>query len=209
VSRSTDKLSLKMTAKSRVLLLITAVLAAYQIAVGIDGLGIYPVLVYTIGFGLILVVSLLMLIMGYDLLSQLWFLSLAALIPLSLSFGLVLQHVPVFSGVYLVFYLFGAVASSFYTYVPANKAMNRVMYFFHGIAAVIVAILPVVLVVQGHVKAGFLGVSLAGVLIIFGTAQLVRTKSGCVYPEKDTLLNVLPLLLLLMTAAIIGGFTAG
>jgi hypothetical protein len=200
---------MKMNARSRLLLLITAILAAYQIAVGIDGLDIGPVLVYTMGFGLILVVSLLMLIMGCDLISQPWFLNLAALIPLSLSFGLVLQHVPVISGVYLVFFLLGAAASSFYTLVPANKAMNRVLYFFHGIAAGIVVFLPVVLVVQGRVQAGFLGVSLAGVLIIFGTVLLGRANSGSVRQDKDVLLKVLPLLILLMTAAILGGFTAG
>jgi len=39
----------------RILLLLTALLAAYQVAVGVDGLDTFAVICYTIAFGILLV----------------------------------------------------------------------------------------------------------------------------------------------------------
>ena len=46
---------MKMTGLDRVLLLITGLLAAYQIVVGVDQMSTLPIAAYTIGFGVLLV----------------------------------------------------------------------------------------------------------------------------------------------------------
>ena len=55
---------MKMTSIDRILILLTALLASYQIVVGIDGLGTVPITAYTIAFGALLVAMLLLTILG-------------------------------------------------------------------------------------------------------------------------------------------------
>ncbi len=55
---------MKISSLNRILLLATGLLAAYQVVIGIDGLGAIPVLAYTIAFGVLLVSGLLMIILG-------------------------------------------------------------------------------------------------------------------------------------------------
>ena len=52
---------MKITILDRILLLVTGVISAYQIAVGIDGFGRLPIISYTIAFGVLLIAALLML----------------------------------------------------------------------------------------------------------------------------------------------------
>ena len=57
---------MKMSALDRILILITGLLAAYQIVVGIDDLSTAPIVAYTIAFGVLLVALLLLIILGFD-----------------------------------------------------------------------------------------------------------------------------------------------
>ena len=52
---------------NRILLLLTILMAAYKIAVGIDGLDRIAVTCYTISFGVLLVACLLLIIFGYEI----------------------------------------------------------------------------------------------------------------------------------------------
>jgi hypothetical protein len=58
---------MKLTPLNRILLLITCLLAAYQVVVGINGMESIPTIAYTVGFGMLLVAGLLMLILAYSL----------------------------------------------------------------------------------------------------------------------------------------------
>ncbi len=49
---------MKITPLDRVLLLLMGLLAAYEVAAGIDGLGEVPIIAYTIAFGVLLVAVL-------------------------------------------------------------------------------------------------------------------------------------------------------
>ena len=59
---------MKISPLDRMLLLFTSILAGYQVAVGIDGFSIVPVLAYTLAFGVLLVAGILLIIWGFDLL---------------------------------------------------------------------------------------------------------------------------------------------
>ena len=59
---------MKMSPLDRILLLLTGLLAAYQVAVGIEGLSTLPIIAYTIAFGVLLVAGLLLIILGFDVL---------------------------------------------------------------------------------------------------------------------------------------------
>ena len=61
---------MKISILDRLLLLATVLLAAWQIAVGIDDLSALPILAYTAGFGVLLVAGLLLIILGFDVLDS-------------------------------------------------------------------------------------------------------------------------------------------
>ena len=66
-------------------------LAAYQVAIGIDGLATLPTVAYTIAFGVLLIAGLLLIILGFEVLDSPAVVIAATVIPLALSLGLVWQ----------------------------------------------------------------------------------------------------------------------
>ncbi|MFO7584830.1 MAG: hypothetical protein R6W69_08880, partial [Anaerolineales bacterium] len=82
---------MKMTLSDRILLLLTGLLAAWQVAFGIDHLDTLPVIAYTLGFGVLLVAGLLLIILGFEILDSPAVVIISTLIPLSLALGLVWQ----------------------------------------------------------------------------------------------------------------------
>jgi hypothetical protein len=191
---------------SRIVLLATAVLAAYQIAVGIDGLRHWAVASFTIAFGTLLVVVLLFLIMGDELLVSPWFPSLATLIPLSLSLGLVLQHAPQYSGGYLVFSIFGLVSVGVLPIFSSKRHTNQILAFVRGFAVAVIIFLPFVLVLRGSVQPGYSLVGVGGIFIAAGARLYSRHFSNGANRSREEIQNLLPLHLLLMMVAFLVGF---
>src|SRR4030066_129799 len=101
---------MKLSPLDRILLLITCLLAAYQVSVGINGLENIPTISYTIGFGVLLVAGLLIIILGYEVLDSPVVVIVSTMIPLSLSLGLVWQHVDGLRFPYLIFAILGFIA---------------------------------------------------------------------------------------------------
>ena len=85
---------MKMSVLDRILLLMTCLLAAYQIVVGIDAMAELPIIAYTIAFGVLLVAVLLLIILGFDVLDSPVVVIVSTIIPLSLATGLVWQYAP-------------------------------------------------------------------------------------------------------------------
>jgi hypothetical protein len=76
----------------RILFLLTGLLAAYQVAVGIDSFSTIPIIAYTIAFGVLLIASLLLLILGLEVLESPVVAIASTIIPLSMALGLVWQY---------------------------------------------------------------------------------------------------------------------
>src|SRR5512134_3620493 len=137
---------MKMTALDRILILTTGLLAAYQIVVGIDDLSTAPIIAYTIAFGVLLVAGLLLMILGFDALESPVVVVVSTVIPLSLSLGLVWEHLTSIRTPYLIFAVLGFVAVIFTrsATVPAgNYVPTIVIAIVHGIAGVIIFLLPI------------------------------------------------------------------
>ena len=101
---------MKILPRDRILLLVTGLLAAYQIVAGIDHLGSMPVTAYTIGFGVLLLAGLLLMILGFEALDSPIVAVVSTVIPLSLSLGLVWEHLPSWRQAYLAFAILGFLA---------------------------------------------------------------------------------------------------
>jgi hypothetical protein len=196
-----------MPIHDRILLLITGILATYQIMVGIDHMGAGPICAYTIAFGILLLAALLLIILGHEALDSPIVVIAATLIPLGLSTGLVWQYVPTWQSLYIVMALLGFVG------VLVTRSLQMpgrlpllVLAVVHGLAGLLITFLPPLLVLRGEVPAGFALVGLGGALIGLGGLLLAFLKAGRPILSRATILKILPGLLLFMTAAFVGGF---
>jgi hypothetical protein len=198
---------MKISPLDRVLLLLTGLLAAYQVAVGINGLGAVPITAYTIGFGVLLVAGLLLIILGFEVLDSPIVVIVSTIIPLAISLGLVWEHLAAWRTPYLVFTLGGFLAIVLTRSLPLKgKLPTIVLAVIHGVAGMIIFLLPTILAAQGVTRPGFALVGLGGALIGLGGLLLSFLKAGKPILPRTTILRILPALLLLMTAAFVAGF---
>lgn len=203
---------MKITVLDRILLLAAGLLAAWQVAVGINGADTLPMIAYTVAFGVLLVAGLLLIILGFDVLDSPIVVIVSTIIPLSLSLGLVWEHLPSFRTFYLVFSIAGFLAVVITRSPPIRRGdvpsplPVLVLAIVHGIAGLTIFLLPIIWAFTGRATHGFALVGVGGALIGIGGLLLSFLKAGKPLLSRATILQVLPGLLLLMTAAFVAGF---
>ena len=201
---------MKMTPPDRFLLLITGLLAAYQVAVGINGLDTIPIIAYTIAFGVLLVAGLLLIILGFEVLDSPIVVIVSTIIPLTLALGLVWEHLASYRTPYLLFVIIGFLAVVITRSLPMpGKFPIFVIALVHGVAGLTIFLLPSILAANGTMRPGFALVGLGGALIGLGGLLLSFLKTGRPIFPRETILRVLPGLLMLMTACFVAGFKLG
>jgi len=198
----------KISVLDRILLLITGLLAAYQI-IAMDGITGLAGWAYTIAFGVLLVAGLLMIIIGFEVLDSPWVVIVSTIIPLSLSLGLVAEYLPAWTTPYLIFVIAGFLAVVVTRLATPGKLATFTLTIVHGIAGMLIFLLPIVFALSGRANPGFALVGLGGALIGVGGLLLSFLKAGKPILSQKTILTVLPALLLLMTAAFVAGFALG
>lgn len=201
---------MKLSSLNRTLLLLTVLLASYHVSVGIDGFTALPIIAYTIAFGVILVASLLIFILGIDVLDSPIVVIFSTIIPLSLAVGLVWQHAASMRISYLVFTIISFLAVTLTRSIQMqNKLPVLVIAITHGIAGLTIFLLPIILAVQGQVKPLFSLVGIGGALIGVGGLLLSFLKTGKPIVSRGTIMRLFPALLLLTTAFFVAGFKFG
>ena len=201
---------MKISILDRILLLVTGLLAVYQIAFVIDDFSTLPLITYTIAFGVLLVAGLLIIILGFEVLDSPLVVIVSTIIPLTLFLGLVWQHLASFRVLYLVFVIIGFLAIVITRSFPmASKLPTIVLAFVHGVAGLTIFLLPIILSMQGQVNPLFSVVGIGGALIGVGGLLLSFLKVGKPILSRETILKVLPGLLLLMTLCFVIGFRYG
>jgi len=200
----------KMTALDRVLLFGTVFLSAYQIVVGIDGLSTVPIIAYTIAFGALLVATLLLIILGFDILDSPIVVIVSTIIPLALSLGLVWEHLASYRALYLIFTIIGFAAVTLTRMIPMqNRVPTITIAIVHGIAGMTIFLLPMVLAMQGVMNPAFALVGIGGALIGILGLLLSFLKAGKPILSRETILRIFPGLLLLTTICFVAGFKFG
>jgi hypothetical protein len=189
------------------LLLLTCLLAAWQVAIGIKSAETLPLITYTIGFGVLLVAGLLLIILGFDVLDSPAVVIISTIIPLSLSLGLVWEHLTSCRVFYLIFITIGFLTILITRIIPMrNKLPVIILASVHGIAGVTIFLLPVILVISGLAHLTFVLVGLGGVLISMAGLLMSFLRMGKPLLSHSTILKVLPGLLFLMTVCFVTGF---
>jgi hypothetical protein len=201
---------MKMTQVDRILLLVTSLLAGYQVVVGINDLETVPIVAYTIAFGALLVAMLLLIILGFEVLDSPIVVIVSTVIPLALSLGLVWEHLTAYRISYLLFVIIGFLAVVITRSLPMpGKFPIFVIALVHGVAGLSIFLLPSILASNGAMRPGFALVGLGGALIGILGLLLSFLKTGRPIFPREIILKVLPGLLTLMTACFVAGFAFG
>ena len=196
----------KITVLDRILLLLTVLLAAYQIVVGIEGSTPLAVASYTVAFGVLLVAALLLIILGFEVLDNPAVVIISTIIPLSLSLGLIAEFFPQYAPAYLIFVVAGFLAVTFSRYTAPRKTATIILIVVHGISGLLIFGLPIYLSVVGTTNKGFMLVGIGGGLFGIGGMLLSFLKTGKPILSQEKILSILPVLMLLTTAAFVTGF---
>ena len=201
---------MKMSVLDSILLLMTCLLAAYQIVVGIDAMAELPIVAYTIAFGVLLVAVLLLIILGFDVLDSPVVVIVSTIIPLSLATGLVWQYAPSIRMPYLLFAILGFAAVVITRSIAIkNKLPVLTLAVVHWIAGMTIFLLPIIVALQGRTDFLFALVGVGGALIGLGGLLLAFLKAGKPILPRETILKLLPGLLLAMTSCFVIGFGYG
>ncbi len=198
---------MRLSPLNRIVLLAMCLLAAYQVVVGIKGSENVPTIAYTVAFGVLLVAGLLIIILGYEVLDSPVVVVVSTLIPLSLSLGLVWEHFNPLRLPYLVFTVAGFLAIIVTRSLPTPARLPTfVLTLVHGVAGMVVFVLPSFLAAQGDTNPGFALVALGGALISLAGLLLYFLKTGKPILSRDIILQILPGVYLLTTIAFVSGF---
>ncbi len=201
---------MKISLLDRILLLLTGLLAAYQIVIGIDKMSSVPVVAYTIAFGVLLVAGLLLIILGFNVLESPIVAIVSTLIPLAIAVGLVWQYLASYRTLYLIFAIVGFLAILATRLTPVrNEIPTVVLALVHGIAGLTIFLLPIIISVRGETHPLFALVGVGGALIGVGGLALSFLKAGKPILSKELILKILPAILFLMTFCIVVGFKYG
>lgn len=190
----------------RILLILTALLAAHQVVIGIDGLGTLAVASYTVAFGVLLLASLLLVIFGFDILDSSLVLIVSTIIPVSLSLGLVGEYLPKIIPYYLIFSVLGIIAVAITRYILPGRFATLVLMVVHGVAGLIIFLLPIILSIKSVMPAGFALVGIGGALMGVAGLLLSFLKAGRPILQKGTILSILPGLIFITTLLFTIGF---
>ncbi len=163
---------------------------------------------YMLGFGVLLVSGLLMIFFGWDILASPYVLTVATLIPLGISMGLMNQFRPKYKKAYSWFALVGLLAIAV-TSIGGMALKSVAVPVFHGVAGLIIFGLPLYKwLVEKNAPKGFGMVGLGGALIGLGGIALafLVSDSQFLFFSADFVFMILAPLLLLMTLAFTFGF---
>jgi len=201
-----------MTIFDRIILLLTGLTAIYMLWHFFTRYqkekGLHDIY-YMLGFGVLLVSGLLLIFLGWDILDSPYVLTVATLIPLGISMGLMNQFRPKYKKAYSWFALVGFLTIAV-TSIGGMALKSVAVPVFHGVAGLIIFGLPLYkCLVEKNAPKGFGMVGIGGALIGIGgmaLAFMIAGKPLFGIFTQDFILMILAPLLFLMALAFTFGF---
>ncbi|HHE71529.1 MAG TPA: hypothetical protein ENL34_04525 [Chloroflexi bacterium] len=160
---------------------------------------------YMMGFLVLLISGLLLVFLGLDILSSPYVLTVASLIPLGISMGLMEQYFPQWKKPFKWFALIGFLAIALSSIGGIEIGRKISVPLFHGVAGLVIFLGPFL---AKDAPQGFWWVGIGGLLIGIGGIALAFISAGTqlLFFSPDVIMSILPPLLLLMTLAFTWGF---
>ncbi len=189
----------KVSILDRLFLLLSIFIASYKIVKGMGAYDDLSVFFFTLGFGVIIVASLLIFIMDFEILSNKLVVVAATLIPLSLSLALVETFLKKFYTLYMVFAVVIFLAILVFRFMRGKLLSVLSIIIGHGIAGIIITFLPFFLYFSRKAAPKIIFVGVGGALIGIGGLLLSFLKAGKPLLSEKMILTILSPLLFLMT----------
>lgn len=162
-------------------------------------------LYYLLGFAVLLVSGLLLIFLGLDILASPYVLTVASLIPLGISMGVVEQYYPAWKKAFKWFAVIGFLAIAI-TSIGGIETLKKISVpLFHGVAGLVIFLGP--FFAKGAPK-GFFWVGIGGLLIGLGGIALAFISVGkqLLFFSPAFVALILTPLIFLMTGAFTLGF---
>jgi hypothetical protein len=162
-------------------------------------------LYYGMGFLVLLVSGLLLIFLGLGILASPYVLTVASLIPLGISMGIVEEYFPQWKKAFKWFALVGFLAISISAIFGIDILKKISVPLFHGVAGLVIFLGPFF---AKKAPKGFWWVGIGGVLIGLGGIALAFISMGAqlLFFSPAFVMLILSPLLLLMTLAFTFGF---
>ena len=169
------------------------------------------VLYYIMSFVVLFISGVLLIFMGYGILGSPFVLSVASLIPLGISIGIVRQYYEQYLRPYIWYATIGFLAIAVSSFAGWELVRKTSVPLFHGVAGLVIFLGPFLVNKYGQGKKaakGFWWVGIGGVLIGLGGIALAFLSVGSqlLFFSQSFVLMILAPLLLLMTLAFTFGF---
>jgi len=198
---------MKVSILNRIIFLLTGHMAGYKIISGMDNYSNLTTTLYTISFGLLLLASLLLLLMGFQIMENDYVAVVTSIIPITLSLGLVtdkLDHATFYSVIISLSFII-AVALRFFS---SGKIAALSLGAIHLLSGSVIFSLPIILFATGKAGIHILMISLGGTIIGVGGMFLGFLKAGKLAMKKEKIYSFFPILLFLTTTAFVIGLAA-
>jgi hypothetical protein len=160
---------------------------------------------YMMGFAVLLVSGLLLIFLGLDILKSPYVLTVASLIPLGISIGIIEEYFPKYKRPYKWFALVGFLAIAISAIAGLEALKKIAVPLFHGVAGLVIFLGPFL---AKKAPKGFWWVGIGGLLIGLGGIALAFISMGAqlLFFSPEFVMMILTPLLLLMTLAFTYGF---
>lgn len=168
-------------------------------------------LYYMMSFFVLFISGVLLIIKGYGILGSPFVLTVASLIPLGISIGIIRQYFEQYQRPYIWFATLGFLAIAISSFLGWELVRKISVPLFHGVAGFVIFLGPFLVNKFGQGKKaaeGFWWVGIGGVLIGLGGIALAFLSVGAqlLFFSQSFVLTILAPLLLLMTLAFTFGF---
>ncbi|MFH2040749.1 MAG: hypothetical protein ABIJ65_15060 [Chloroflexota bacterium] len=162
-------------------------------------------LYYAMGFLVLLVSGLLLIFLGLGILASPYVLTVASLIPLGISMGIIEEYFPQYKKAFKWFALVGFLAIALSAIFGIDLIKKISVPLFHGVAGLVIFLGPFL---AKKSPKGFWWVGIGGVLIGLGGIALAFISAGSqlLFFSPGFVMAILTPLLLLMTLAFTYGF---
>ena len=195
--------------KDVIFLLLTGLLAAYLCWYFYQRYALHKALhnlYYLMGFAVLLVSGLLLIFLGLGILASPYVLTVASLIPLGISMGLMEEYFPAWKKYFKWFAAIGFIAIAASSIGGLDVLKKISVPLFHGVAGLVIFLGP--FFAKGAPK-GFWWVGIGGLLIGLGGIALAFISVGAqlLFFSPAFVMLILTPLLFLMTGAFAIGFT--
>ncbi len=188
-----------MSVTSRIILLLTALVAAYEVVAGIENYSQLTIIYFTLGFGIILLSALLILLMGYDILENPVVSVIATVLPVSFALGLINEYLPVWHTLILGLMAAGILLMIILKYSRQIRWSVFILIPLHGLSGLIIFLLPFYLAITGYKNLWFMLVGIGGLSMGLIGLLLTMLKIGKPVLSKEKILVLFPFILLFST----------